>query len=1205
MIKHSAFFSAAFLAFAASADSARFLSEKAGSTVDAAADYLLPANWENGTVGNASGRDVSFSSHTTAGFVSLADDVTVAGFSGFRGLVMTGDGKIAVSKGNAPYSKLQNTCFYTDIEVPSGVNAETYDVVDICADVKVDGYIRFLAFMKFRADLYAKSSSAERDTPWDSGDLNMSGNYIWFYAPRGSDGVTGTWNQTEGSAYLFPVSVEKTPAAGATVTGEGIPDGTFLKRIFPDGSIELSSPVTATLSGNAVEFSAFDPDFTQTFKYWRSSGSNSRIALVKYRSEDKARLVFSTYSGSDLPRGITMPDGTDDLFPGTVVLSNACNLTVGELCLGRCRVELPGTELAGGAGLPNVPAVRHYDSSAESTFVVPGGVTAVVNNFTNLVGTLAKEGAGALSLVLENEPESNTGVLAVKEGRVDIVSSAGNARVREVTVADGAVLSIPEGVVFRCDEITGNGNAMVTGPGKLVVSGLPRELEGIAFSGGATVEFAGVRRDGFVYELPEAAVAGNPALWLDISSGVETDESGEHVLRWNDVRGEGYMFVTNRNAKLKPQLVRNAAGAAVSVFLPADETSAAADDQAILMWSEPLSRIRAVFIVKGAYKGGGQLLGGITDMTWMRQQNVTSFNGPLFYQGTSSASPALANGRFFVNGELRSVDNGYAYPGGVTNSTALADWRPQLAEFITAGDTYADNFAYNRSGAGRSGRQLIHAAVIYTNELTEVQRLATERYLLKRFGLVDVQVVDPESLPGAVGTLSLGGGTTALPVADGGAATVDAVSGFGTLEKKGAGLVLVKDLHAEETDVVVSGGDLVVRSFANDAGDLPGNPAIHVDASAASTITTNASGKVTKWTDVRGEEVNVATNIPGCWGASTVVQDAVGGLPAVSFGAYGVYGTLVSSSPALRFNNLKANAFFNVMSSVNGGGVLLGCCDDKLYSEDGQFYGIRRQAYDSMKSYAYNAIYRRPSWEVRDYDHALICNGPGATLFRQDGVEKDISNAMPSDGYQLIACAMPEPINTSGFAQIKNSSTGNGYGYGGMALAESIIYTNTLSRGAVLQVEAYLNRKWFGAQTPGYRPAKARSLKVASGATVTVQGGAPFSVGTFASGGSVAGDVTVAEGGTLEIAVAEDGSVVPLGVSGRLTLVGGGTVLLTGAASEIRDGLWPLAGDVSVSGSWSVENADGSRQRKVVRLFESDGGLYLRVDSSGFKLIVR
>jgi hypothetical protein len=173
-----------------------------------------------------------------------------------------------------------------------------------------------------------------------------------------------------------------------------------------------------------------------------------------------------------------------------------------------------------------------------------------------------------------------------------------------------------------------------------------------------------------------------------------------------------------------------------------------------------------------------------------------------------------------------------------------------------------------------------------------------------------------------------------------------------------------------------------------------------------------------------------------------------------------------------------------------------------------------------------------------------------------------------------------------------------------MTLAESIIYTNTLSRGAVLQVEAYLNRKWFGAQTPGYRPAKARSLKVASGASVTVQGGAPFSVGTFASGGSVEGDVTVADGGVLEIAVADDGSVAPLGISGKLTLAGG-RVVLTGAAAKIRLGLWPLAGDAVVSGSWTVENADGSARRKLVRLFESDGALYLRVDSPGFMLMVR
>ena len=1183
-------------ALVANADSARFLSANAGATVDVAANYLLLANWNGEVVGNAAGRDVTFDARATYGFVELNDDISVGAFSGFNNLVLFGDRTITVTANGQTYVRIQKAHMYADIAVPSGVNMESYDSLSICGDVSVSGYSRYVGNTMFRADLYAKSSDCVRTTPWRTGDLNMSGNYVWYYAPRGSGAVSGTWSQTDGSPYLFPVDATAALPVGTLVTGNGIQSGSFLKRIFPDGSIELSKPVTTTAAANEVTFAAFDPDFTQVHATWRCIGAG-KIGLVKYREQDSARLVFSGYSGAS-ERGITMPDSTSGLFPGTVVLSNACNLTVG-LWLGRCRVELSGTDLAAGAGLPNVPSVYQKDAASESTLVVPSGVSAVVNNFTNLVGTVVKEGAGSLTLKLENELDRNTGTLSVREGTLAVYSSKGESYVKNVVLASGSVLKV-DADALRCDTLSYAPGAVVDGPGKIVVKGAPQSLDGLLLTNGATVEFMGMGRDDLVYGLPEAAVAGDPALWLDVSSGIETDASGNHVLRWNDVRGAGHMFVTNRNAALKPQLVKNAKGEAVSVFLPINEASSSADDQAILMWSTPLSNIRAVFIVKGAYMGGGQLLGGITDMTWMRQ-STTSFSYPLF----STSSQALTDGRFYANGELRSVDRGYAYPGGVTNRTALADWHPQLAEFITAGNTYADNFAYNRGGAGRSGRQLIHAAIIYTNELTETQRMATERYLLKRYRLVEVEAVNLESLPGDVGSLALADDDAKLPIAAGGAVAVDSVSGTGTLEKSGDGLAFVKDLAAPDVDVVVSCGELVVRSLANDGTDLPGSPALHVDASLASSLTTNSSGKITKWADVRGEGVNSATPVSGTWGKATVVENAVGGRPVVSFGATSSYTTYANASPALRYDNLEAYAFFNVMSSTDGGGVLLGCCDDILHNEGGKFYGINRLGVSFSNSYAYNATFRRPTWETRDYDYALICTGGGATVFRQDGVDKDISTAMPSSEYQLIACATPEPINTSGFSQIKKNNSGaiGAYIYGGMNLGESIIYTNKLSRGAALQVEAYLNRKWFGAETAGYRPAQAKSLSVAAGASVTLEGGAPVSVESFASCGAVTGSVVVADGGSLTVTVLDDGSVAPLGVAGRLVLAGDGVVRLTGATRKIQSGLWTLADDVVVAGAWTMEDAGDAMPTRYASLRLENGKLCLYVSSKGLKII--
>ena len=1194
-------------ALAAPADSARFLSANAGATVDEAADYLLPANWRDAQVGNAAGRAVSFDARSTHGFVKLTADVTAADFAGFAKLVLVGDRTLGITRGANDSTSFRDGSYYVDLAVGEGVAAQVSDsreTCEICGDLSSLGSFRMIADTALRADRYAKTADAVRVTPWKSGDLTQSGNSVWHYAPRGADAVTGTWRQTAGSPYLFPAGADATLAVGTAVTGAGVRPGTFLKRIFPDGSIELSQPAEETRAANEIAFAAFDPTFTQVYATWRCIGANGRTGLVKARAQDEARLVFSSYSGNSV-RGIAMPAGADGLFPGTVVLSNAWQLASGGLFLGRCRVELPGTALPVGAGLPKVPFVAHYDAESDAALVVPAGVSATVNNFTNLVGTLVKEGAGTLTLNLENELARNTGTLAVREGTLVISSSTGDAFVRNVTLSAGAVLKIPAGA-FRCETLDGAAGAAVDGPGTLLLGGLPRPV-GVSLTGGATLEFAGVRKDDFVYDLPAAGVAGDPAMWLEVSSGITTDASGEHVLRWDDVRGGDRPHVYSRNEKLKPQLVKGADGTAVSVLLPCDATSASADDQAILMWSRPLSNIRAVFIVKSAYQGGGQFLGGANGM-WMRPAATGYRSYPLFNNGTKSSYPALANGRFYVNGERRSVDDGYAYPGGTTNGMALADWKPQLAEFLTAGNASADNFAYNAGGLGRTGRQILHAAIVYTNELTEVERLATERYLLDRYRLMDVQVPDPATLAGSVGALELDGEEAELAIAAGGAAAVETVSGSGTLAKRGAGLAFVKDLASPTADVVVSGGELVIRSAANDGRDLPGTPALHVDASLAASVTTNTGGKVTKWADVRGETVNVATNIPGTWGTATVVANAVGARAAIAF-PYGSYTAYANASPDLRFDSLPAQAFFSVAKSEDPtGSVLLGCGDDRLYLADGRHYGIRRSSNAATRgAYAMVTDFRRGGhYAILDYDHALVCSGPGATVFRENGADCAIESTIPAEGYRLVACATPEPVNTSAFSQLKNKMEGTGaYTYGGVTIGESIIYTNTLSRGAVLAVEAYLNRKWFGRETPGYRPAQAGRVAVAPSARVTVTGGAPLEVRALASEGAVDGSVTVADGGTVEVVVAADGTPTPLGVSGALRLAGDGTLVLRGNLRRAATGSHLLASDVTAAGTWTVARAEGLASARTFALRLADGSLYLDVSAPGAVIVVR
>jgi hypothetical protein len=144
---------------------------------------------------------------------------------------------------------------------------------------------------------------------------------------------------------------------------------------------------------------------------------------------------------------------------------------------------------------------------------------------------------------------------------------------------------------------------------------------------------------------------------------------------------------------------------------------------------------------------------------------------------------------------------------------------------------------------------------------------------------------------------------------------------------------------------------------------------------------------------------------------------------------------------------------------------------------------------------------------------------------------------------------------------------------GGQEIAEAFYYERGLSTESIEGLEAYLRKKWFGVDTPGYRPAAAASLTVDAGASFEVVGGESMKVASLSGGGSVSGSLVLADNGVLEVPVADDGSVGTLSVSGDVDLSGGGVVRLSGFQRALRGGEYVLvrAGTISAgSGEWTV-----------------------------------
>ena len=346
--------------------------------------------------------------------------------------------------------------------------------VDFCGDCTgFSGTMDINESSRYRFDLYANSSGETRSCPRmfyiDSPIVRVKGGKaLEFIAPQGSDtDVVGTWSQTEGSPFLSRVGAEHALCAGTAVTGAGIPSGTFLKRIFPDGTIELSQSATSTVAANELTFAAFSPDFSASVSRIRSipPSSGSAAAVIraeKYRAKDKVRFIVSAISANDDTAANGFKINTRDGFvPATLAIgTNMLCVTTYEL--GNCEIEFTGTGLTDdkdfGKCTFRIPA-------AETTarILADDGVVTELGVFTNRVGTLVKSGAGTISIGLPNDDRANsTGAIVVDEGTLEIRGSeSGDNYVPTLTVKAGATLRIPDGLT--CGTFNAEEGAIVEG----------------------------------------------------------------------------------------------------------------------------------------------------------------------------------------------------------------------------------------------------------------------------------------------------------------------------------------------------------------------------------------------------------------------------------------------------------------------------------------------------------------------------------------------------------------------------------------------------------------------------------------------------------------------------------------------------------------------------------------------------------------------
>ena len=278
-----------------------------------------------------------------------------------------------------------------------------------------------------------------------------------------------------------------------------------------------------------------------------------------------------------------------------------------------------------------------------------------------------------------------------------------------------------------------------------------------------------------------------------------------------------------------------------------------------------------------------------------------------------------------------------------------------------------------------------------------------------------------------------------------------------------------------------------------------------------------------------------------------------------------------------------------VIGTAKGGGFLAG--DLSASRNYNQMGGLWRSA-SAYSNPVISSDISRPA--------CVKANKASAVRWRING--SDIANPTTtgfSGGYDLVSMACIEDFGMDGLGACHY-----GKRTGGQELGEELFFDETLSQEQVLEIEAYLNEKWFGVQTAGYRGSALKSLDVASGATVAVCGNAPLKVAALSGAGTVGGAVEIADGGTFVVHIAQDGSVSPLTI-GALNLSGNVAVTFDGDGSRLGPGSYTLMSSPSISAGDTCAWTSPKAGRRMTRLVAGNGVLTMEVLPTGSAIIIR
>ncbi len=422
-------------------------------------------NWDGGTIASGSGStSVASISAATGQYIDIPSALSIYTITGADGdsPVIRSDSVLSI------YRSLSKIYLYAPFALRCTSEYAGPTSVQFCGPctAKSGSTPLFFTGGKFRTDLYATSAGETRsETIWPCPLDNWGAVSFHFIAPHGSDAdITANWSMTAGRPFLSRASgqAEHVLSVGTTVSGSGIPEGTFLKRVFPDGTIELSAAATATSASTALTFAAFDSSMTATINgniYRGPSGSGNTttctLYVQKYREEDAFTVSAKLLRSANSAKWDFKVATENGFLPGVLSITGVQIKSADDplkVTLENSHIKIAGDDFADANFL--LPGSAHT-----ARLTVADGESHSMGALGSLKGTLIKDGSGTLGANLNGGDGSYTGTLVVESGTFSVENEG--VFLSSVTIRADATLDAPNGV--HIGALTAESGATISG----------------------------------------------------------------------------------------------------------------------------------------------------------------------------------------------------------------------------------------------------------------------------------------------------------------------------------------------------------------------------------------------------------------------------------------------------------------------------------------------------------------------------------------------------------------------------------------------------------------------------------------------------------------------------------------------------------------------------------------------------------------------